>query len=192
MLSIPHLIIIFVVALVFFGPEKLPELARNVGKFMVEFRRITGEFKGTLDDHLRDLEREGNARRAAADAAAAAVKAQKDAELNAAAQASALPTSTPAEAVASPETTGTTETSAAPATEALPESPAAPTGPTITKAEGIVPSADPRVVSQPATERDPHEDSSDSPAAGSSNGNANSADAGCHPEPVSDGEHSAH
>ena len=42
MLSIPHLIIIFVVALVVFGPEKLPELARNLGKVMAEFRRATG------------------------------------------------------------------------------------------------------------------------------------------------------
>ena len=40
MLSVPHLIIVFVVALVVFGPEKLPELARNAGKFMAEFRRM--------------------------------------------------------------------------------------------------------------------------------------------------------
>ena len=39
MLSIPHLIVIFIVALVIFGPEKIPELARNLGKVMAEFRR---------------------------------------------------------------------------------------------------------------------------------------------------------
>ncbi len=63
MLSIPHLIIIFVIALVIFGPEKLPELARNLGKLMAEFRRATSDIKGTFETHLRDLEREANDRR---------------------------------------------------------------------------------------------------------------------------------
>jgi sec-independent protein translocase protein TatB len=63
MLSLPHLVIVFVVALVVFGPEKLPELARNAGKFMAEFRRMTGEFKSTFEGHMRDLERETEERR---------------------------------------------------------------------------------------------------------------------------------
>jgi TatA/E family protein of Tat protein translocase len=63
MLSLPHIIIVFVVALVVFGPEKLPELARNAGKFMAEFRRMTGEFKSTFDGHMRELEREADERR---------------------------------------------------------------------------------------------------------------------------------
>jgi sec-independent protein translocase protein TatB len=58
MLSIPHLIIIFVVALVVFGPEKLPELARTLGKVMGEFRRATGDIRSTFEGHMRDLERE--------------------------------------------------------------------------------------------------------------------------------------
>lgn len=60
MLSIPHLIVIFVVALVIFGPEKLPELAKNLGKLMAEFRRTTTDLRGTFESHLRDLEREAN------------------------------------------------------------------------------------------------------------------------------------
>lgn len=63
MLSIPHLIIIFVVALIIFGPEKLPELARNMGKLMAEFRRATTDLRGTFETHLRDLEREASDRR---------------------------------------------------------------------------------------------------------------------------------
>jgi sec-independent protein translocase protein TatB len=63
MLSIPHLIVIFVVALVIFGPEKLPELARNLGKLMAEFRRTTNDLRGTFETHLRDLEREATERR---------------------------------------------------------------------------------------------------------------------------------
>lgn len=63
MLSLPHLVIVFVVALVVFGPEKLPELAKNVGKFMAEFRRMTGEFKSTFEGHMRELEREADERK---------------------------------------------------------------------------------------------------------------------------------
>ncbi len=70
MLSVPHLIVIFIVALVVFGPEKIPELARNLGKIMAEFRRVTGDLRGTFEGHLRDLEREADQRRAVAPAAA--------------------------------------------------------------------------------------------------------------------------
>ncbi|HVB56227.1 MAG TPA: twin-arginine translocase TatA/TatE family subunit [Candidatus Acidoferrales bacterium] len=65
MLSVSHLIIIFVVALVVFGPEKLPELARNLGKVVGEFRRATGDLRSTFEGHLRDLERESEERRIA-------------------------------------------------------------------------------------------------------------------------------
>ncbi|MDR3721418.1 MAG: twin-arginine translocase TatA/TatE family subunit [Candidatus Acidoferrales bacterium] len=69
MLSIPHLIVIFIVALVVFGPEKIPELARNLGKVMAEFRRVTGDLRTTFEGHLRDLEREADTRRIAPPAA---------------------------------------------------------------------------------------------------------------------------
>lgn len=71
MFSIPHLIIVFVVALVVFGPEKLPELARNLGKLMGEFRRATGDLRSTFEGHLRDLEREADQRRLAGETASA-------------------------------------------------------------------------------------------------------------------------
>lgn len=58
MLSIPHLIVIFVVALVVFGPQKLPELARTLGKVMAEVRRATGDLRMTFEDQMRELERE--------------------------------------------------------------------------------------------------------------------------------------
>jgi sec-independent protein translocase protein TatB len=63
MLSIPHLIIVFVVALVVFGPDKLPDLARNLGKIMGEFKRATGDLRSTFEGHLKDLEREADQRR---------------------------------------------------------------------------------------------------------------------------------
>jgi sec-independent protein translocase protein TatB len=63
MFSVPHLIIIFAVALMVFGPEKLPELARTLGKVMGEFRRATGDLRSTFEGHMRDLEREAELRR---------------------------------------------------------------------------------------------------------------------------------
>jgi TatA/E family protein of Tat protein translocase len=72
MLSVPHLILIFIVALIVFGPEKIPELARNLGKIMAEFRRVTGDLRSTVEGHLRDLEREADSRRIAAPAASPA------------------------------------------------------------------------------------------------------------------------
>ena len=65
MFSVGHLIIIFIVALVVFGPEKLPELARNFGKVVAEFKRATGDLRSTFEDHLKELEREADQRRIA-------------------------------------------------------------------------------------------------------------------------------
>jgi TatA/E family protein of Tat protein translocase len=63
MFSVAHLVIIFVVALIVFGPEKLPDLARNLGKVMGEFRRATGDLRSTFESHMRDLEREAELRK---------------------------------------------------------------------------------------------------------------------------------
>lgn len=80
MLSIPHLIVIFVVALIIFGPEKLPELARNLGKVMAEFRRHTGDLRSNFEGHMRDLEREAQERRIAGAAAAVSAPAPRASE----------------------------------------------------------------------------------------------------------------
>jgi TatA/E family protein of Tat protein translocase len=58
MLSLPHLVVLFVVALVIFGPEKLPELARTLGKLTAEFRRATGDLRSSFEDQMRQLERD--------------------------------------------------------------------------------------------------------------------------------------
>ena len=58
MLSIPHLIIIFLVALVVFRPEKLPQVARVLGKAMADFRRITNDFRGQIEDEMQEMERQ--------------------------------------------------------------------------------------------------------------------------------------
>ena len=47
---------IFVMALVLFGPKKLPEIARQMGKLLAEFRRASNEFKLQMDEELRSME----------------------------------------------------------------------------------------------------------------------------------------
>jgi len=49
---------IFIVALVLFGPKKLPELGRTIGKAISEFRRATNELKSTFDREMQQIERE--------------------------------------------------------------------------------------------------------------------------------------
>jgi sec-independent protein translocase protein TatA len=56
-LGFPELIIIFVVALIVFGPRKLPELGRSLGRGLSEFKRASNELRHTLDDEIRDEER---------------------------------------------------------------------------------------------------------------------------------------
>ena len=51
-------IFIFVLALLIFGPKKLPELGKTIGKAMTEFRRASSELKSTWDREMASLERE--------------------------------------------------------------------------------------------------------------------------------------
>ena len=57
-IGIPEMMAIFVIALLLFGPKKLPELGRILGKAFSEFRRAKNEIKNTFDMHMRELERE--------------------------------------------------------------------------------------------------------------------------------------
>ena len=54
----PEMVFIFVLALLLFGPKKLPELGKMLGKGMTEFNRAKNELKSTFDREMRDLERE--------------------------------------------------------------------------------------------------------------------------------------
>ena len=51
-------VFIFVLALLIFGPKKLPELGKTIGKAMTEFRRASSDFKATWDREMINLERE--------------------------------------------------------------------------------------------------------------------------------------
>ena len=54
---------IFGLMLVLFGPKKLPEIARQAGKLMMEFRRASNEFKMQMEDELRAAEQADGRRR---------------------------------------------------------------------------------------------------------------------------------
>jgi sec-independent protein translocase protein TatA len=55
-LGLPELIVIFVIALVVFGPKKLPDLGRALGKGIAEFKRATEEVKQTIETEVRSAE----------------------------------------------------------------------------------------------------------------------------------------
>ena len=55
-----ELIVIFVIALLVFGPKKLPELGKSLGKGLREFKRATDDLKSNWDDHIRDVEQSAN------------------------------------------------------------------------------------------------------------------------------------
>ena len=52
-IGMPELLIILTLALIIFGPRKLPELGRSLGKSLGEFKRASNELRNTLDEEIR-------------------------------------------------------------------------------------------------------------------------------------------
>jgi sec-independent protein translocase protein TatA len=52
-LGMPELIVIFVIALIVFGPRKLPELGRSLGRGIAEFKKATNELQNTLEQEIQ-------------------------------------------------------------------------------------------------------------------------------------------
>lgn len=57
-LGTQEIVFIFILALLLFGPKKLPEIGRTVGKALTEFRRASNDLKATFDREMRSLEAE--------------------------------------------------------------------------------------------------------------------------------------
>ena len=55
-MSFSETIFLFFLALIIFGPKKLPEIARQVGKYMNEFKRASNEFKAQIEQEIAHLE----------------------------------------------------------------------------------------------------------------------------------------
>ena len=60
-LGLPELFVIFVIALIVFGPRKLPELGRSLGKSINEFKKASNDLRNTLDEEVRMDERRTSA-----------------------------------------------------------------------------------------------------------------------------------
>jgi len=52
-IGMPELIVIFVIALIIFGPRKLPELGKSLGKSLAEFKRASSDLRQTLEEEIR-------------------------------------------------------------------------------------------------------------------------------------------
>ena len=91
-IGMPELVIILVIALIIFGPRKLPELGRSLGKSLGEFKKASNELRNTLEEEVRVEEQREQ-------------KAKIQAEQNSALAASAQPIT--------PESTGTPVTTEA-------------------------------------------------------------------------------
>jgi len=55
-LGLPELIVIFVIALLVFGPKKLPELGKSVGRAMAEFKKASQEFQESVREEMKQVE----------------------------------------------------------------------------------------------------------------------------------------
>jgi sec-independent protein translocase protein TatA len=67
-IGMPELIVIMVIALIIFGPRKLPELGRSLGRSLNEFKRASNELKHTLDEEIRVEEQKSTERQQPPDA----------------------------------------------------------------------------------------------------------------------------
>jgi Tat protein translocase TatB subunit len=62
-LGMPEMIFIFLLALVVVGPKRLPGLARQLGKYMAEFKRASNEFKNQLETEMMNIELDERAKK---------------------------------------------------------------------------------------------------------------------------------
>lgn len=105
-IGMPELVIILVIALIIFGPRKLPELGRSLGKSLGEFRRASHELRSTLEEEIRIEETREQRAKVAAEQGSAV---QEPAPSTAAPSplATPPPTTTPADETVSRPTPGT-------------------------------------------------------------------------------------
>jgi len=52
-IGMPELIVIMVIALIIFGPRKLPELGKSLGRSINEFKKASNELRSTLEDEIK-------------------------------------------------------------------------------------------------------------------------------------------
>jgi TatA/E family protein of Tat protein translocase len=80
-IGMQEMVVIFIVALVLFGPKKLPELGKNIAKAVTEFRRAQSDLKATFEREMQSIERENEALKEATRTAAAELSSFGDIDL---------------------------------------------------------------------------------------------------------------
>lgn len=73
-IGMPELIIIMVIALIVIGPQKLPDLAKSLGKSLAEFKKATDDFKQSISEEARNVEEKETPAKVEAKAEAASEK----------------------------------------------------------------------------------------------------------------------
>ena len=101
-IGMPEMLVILVIALVVFGPRKLPELGRSLGKSLNEFKKASNELRSTLEDEIRVEEQKEQ-------------KVKTEADQKSAVTAAQVPTAEPVETHAPAEDTHTTSRTGTPA-----------------------------------------------------------------------------
>ena len=81
-LGFPEMLFLFFLGLLLFGPKKLPEIGRQVGKALGEFKRASNEFQAQLNDEVRKLELETDLENSIAPSKPNATTARGEAELS--------------------------------------------------------------------------------------------------------------
>jgi sec-independent protein translocase protein TatA len=81
-IGVQELIVIFLVALVLFGPKKLPELGKTIAKAVTEFRRAQSDLKATFEREMQSLDKENEALKEATRAAAIDISGFADFDLS--------------------------------------------------------------------------------------------------------------
>ena len=112
-------IVIFLLALVLFGPKKLPEIGRQIGKLLAEFRRASNDFKMQIDEELRAMEQQERQKKLEA----AAAETEKSAAALPPPQSATEPTILPPESAPltiNPPSTGETVSASSPYTPVTP------------------------------------------------------------------------
>lgn len=65
-IGMAEMVVIFLIALLVFGPRKLPELGKSLGRSLAEFKRASNELRNTLEDEVRIEEQKEQAARTSA------------------------------------------------------------------------------------------------------------------------------
>jgi TatA/E family protein of Tat protein translocase len=108
-IGMPELVIILVIALIIFGPRKLPELGRSLGKSIGEFKKASNELRSTLEEEIR-IEEQRDQRKATKEEQDSAIAAASTPIAATSAAASAAPATSPTPVPADDTVTRTTGT----------------------------------------------------------------------------------